>query len=122
VFRETLRLRSPAPVLFLEALADMTVAGLELPRGTRVIGLSRYADAEAEPGFDPDRDANRVLAFGAGPRFCPGRNLALLEARSALAMLAGGFELALDPAAKPVSERFGFTMQPSELKVMLRER
>ena len=60
--------------------------------------------------------------FGAGPRFCPGRNLALLEARAALAMLARHFEIVLDPAAPPVRERFGFTMQPTGLRVLVRPR
>ncbi len=122
VLREAIRLKSAAPLLFLEPLHDTTLAGVDLPRGTRVIGLSRYAEAEDAPELDPTRDGRRQLAFGAGPRFCPGRNLALLEARSALAMLARNFELALDPAAPPVRERFGFTMQPSELRVLLRER
>jgi hypothetical protein len=71
-------------------LEDTTVAGVELARGTRAIGLSRYADTDGDPEFDP--------------------------------MLARGFELTLDPDAPPVTERFGFTMQPSGLEVRLRER
>jgi len=62
------------------------------------------------------------LAFGAGPRFCPGRNLAFLEGKAALAMLARSFEITLDPTAGPVKERFGFTMAPSGLRVRLEPR
>jgi cytochrome P450 len=113
--RETIRKKSAAPLLFLEPLLDATVAGVALPRGTHVIGLSRYAEAGAA-------DEKRQLAFGAGPRFCPGRNLALLEARSALAMLARNFEISLPPNAPAVEERFGFTMSAHGLKVLLRER
>ena len=113
--RETIRKKSPTPLLFLEPLHDTTVAGVALPKGTRVIGLSRYAEADTA-------DEKRQLAFGAGPRFCPGRNLAMLEARSALAMLARNFELSLPPNAPEVEERFGFTMSAHGLRVLLRAR
>jgi cytochrome P450 len=111
-------------MLFLESLHHTTVAGIQLPPGTRVILLTRYAGLHGNHRFDAkrQRDAKRALSFGAGPRFCPGRNLALLEARIALAMLARAFTLTLDPAAPAVCERFAFTMQPSCLRVLLRER
>jgi cytochrome P450 len=98
--------------------------------------LTRHA--AVQPGafdrpdvFDPTRwlgsangnhDTKAFLAFGTGPRFCPGRNLAFLEAKAALAMLARNFELTLAPAAKPVTERFAFTMAPHGLQVVARER
>jgi cytochrome P450 len=124
VLLETMRLKSPAPMLFVEPLKDTSVSGVELPRGTRVILLTRYAAMHDSRAFDPqrEREPKRLLNFGAGPRFCPGRNLALLEARVALAMLARGFELALHPGAPPVRERLAFTMQPTGLRVLLRER
>ena len=124
VLRETMRLKSVAPLLFVEPLDDVTVAGVDLPRGTRVIALTRYAGAHGAATFDPERerDHKRFLTFGAGARFCPGRNLALLEARTALAMLTRHFEVTLDPAAPPVRERFGFTMQPTGLRVHVRAR
>jgi len=124
VLRETMRLKSVAPLIFVEPLDDVTVAGVDLPRGTRVIALTRYAGAHGAATFDPERerDQKRFLTFGAGARFCPGRNLALLEARTALAMLTRNFEITLDPAAPPVRERFGFTMQPTGLRVHVRAR
>jgi hypothetical protein len=65
-----------------------------------------------------------VVTARRGPRgaVCPGRNLALIEAGVALATLARGFKLALDPAFPPVHERFRFTMQPTGLRVLLQER
>jgi cytochrome P450 len=111
-------------LLFVEALEDTTVAGVELPRGTRVVLLTRDAAVQDDRAFDEHgaHHPKRALAFGAGPRFCPGRNLALLEARVALGMLARGFQFVLDPAAPPVRERFRFTMQPTHLRVVLRGR
>ena len=126
VFREAARLKSVAPIIFVEPNADTTVAGVELPAGTRVAALTRQAGRPEKVGrFDPDRwlkdGENPVfLPFGAGPRFCPGRNLAFLEAKAALATLARNFTWEL--AGPPPRERFGFTMGPSGLRVALRPR
>ena len=60
------------------------------------------------------------VVFGAGPRFCPGRNLAFLEGKTALAMLARSFEWEL--AGPPPREKLGFTMSPDGLRVKLRPR
>ncbi len=43
VFREAARLKSTAPLLFFEPLADTTVAGVELPAGTSIVTLTRQA-------------------------------------------------------------------------------
>ena len=126
VLREAMRLKSTAPIIFVEALEDTSVAGVELPRGTHVLALTRLAGLpERNARFDPQRwleshDSRTFLAFGAGPRFCPGRNLAFLEGKAALAMLARNFELEL--AGPPPRERLGFTMAPAGLRVTLRER
>jgi cytochrome P450 len=98
--------------------------------------LTRHAAVQAvsfprPAAFDPDRwlsengGAGRskgFLSFGAGPRFCPGRNLAFLEAKAALATLVRNFEITLDAAAPPVTEQFTFTTIPRGLRVRLRER
>ena len=116
VFREAARLKSTAPLLFFEPK----------PTPTRAASSSRPArgslpDAAGRPPadperFDPDRwltdtaDAKTFLSFGAGPRFCPGRNLAFLEGKTALTMLARNFEW--EPTGAEPRERFGFTMRP----------
>ena len=115
VFREAARLKSTAPLLFHEPLNDTTVAGVELPAGTRIVTLMRQAGSPGEgrplrTGPLAGREAQNpvLLSFGGGPRFCPGRNLAFLEAKAALAMLARNFEREL--AGPPPREHFGFTM------------
>jgi cytochrome P450 len=136
VLREAMRLKPVAPVISAEALADTTVAATRIPAGTRLLLLTRHASIDAvEHGnqFDPQRwlehggvqrsapDQKSFLPFGAGPRFCPGRNLAFLESKAALAMIARNFEIELDDGG-PVTERFGFTVIPSGLRVRLCER
>jgi cytochrome P450 len=127
VFREAARLKAVAPVLFVEPNVDTTAAGVELPAGTRLAVLTRQIGRPAVPErFDPGRwladgyDPKTFLAFGAGPRFCPGRNLAFLEGKTALAMLARNFDWEL--AGPPPRERMGFTMGPDGLRVKLRPR
>jgi cytochrome P450 len=136
VIRESMRLTPVVPVSGIEPLTDTEVAGVEAPTGTRLLLLHRYAGlqgVERAEQFLPERwleeddeleapDQKSFLNFGAGPRFCPGRNLAFLEAKTALGMIARNFEIELDPAAPPVKEVLGFTMSPGGLRVRLRER
>ncbi|MFO0120813.1 MAG: cytochrome P450, partial [Burkholderiales bacterium] len=60
------------------------------------------------------------MPFGGGPRFCPGRYLALLEAKMVLATVLASFEL--EPLGEPVPEQMGMTMQPKNLRMKLTER
>ena len=131
VLRESMRLKAVAPASMYEPLADTEIAGVRVPAGTRIAILARRINREAGgPEFDPGRwldgdrapDQRSFLTFGAGPRFCPGRNLAMLEANCALAALGRGFELELDESGGAVEEFLGFVMVPRGLKVRLRER
>jgi cytochrome P450 len=62
----------------------------------------------------------KSLVFGAGPRFCPGRNLAFLESKTALAMIARNFQI--EDSGGQVKERFSFAVIPDGLSVRMRER
>jgi len=136
VLRESMRLTPVVPVSGLEPLADTEIEGVHIPAGTHLLLLHRHAGlhgVERADEFKPARwleedeeleapDQKSFLTFGAGPRFCPGRNLAFLEAKTALGMIARNFEIELDPSAGPVTELLGFTMSPRGLRVRLRER
>jgi cytochrome P450 len=133
VLRESMRLKSVANGVVVEALADTTVCDTHIPAGTRLILETRHAGRSAHGAeYDPERwledgerqtpDQKSFLAFGAGPRFCPGRNLAFLESKTAMAMIARNFEIELDSTGGPVTERFAFTTIPRGLRVRLRER
>jgi cytochrome P450 len=64
------------------------------------------------------------MPFGAGPRLCPGRYLALVEMKIVLAMLLENFEIesVLAPGGADAVERLSFTMAPVGLKMRLRRR
>ena len=139
---EAMRLKPVAPFLGLEALHDTTMADIRVPAGTPVWCVMRH-DSVAERhfpnagAFDPQRwlggadttqpagSAKRVsMPFGSGPRVCPGRYLALLEIKLAMAMLLGGFEIEAveTPDGGEAREVMAFTMNPVGLRMRLSER
>ena len=139
---ETMRLKPVGPLNVLQALRDTEVAGVQVPRGTMLWCVMRH-DTLAHKHFpqperfDPQRwlesrdgiasatAAKRVsMPFGAGPRVCPGRFLALLEMKMALAMLLTRFDIVSVQGvggALP-REHLAFTMAPVGLTMVLRER
>jgi cytochrome P450 len=83
--------------------------------------------------FDPERwlsgvsssSAKRVaMPFGAGPRLCPGRYLAILEMKMVMAMLLSSFEIesVITPDGGEAREHLAFTMSPVGLRLKLRPR
>ena len=136
---EAMRLKPVAPVNVLEPLEDVDLLGYRIPKGTVILMLTRrLATREEHFGdaarFEPERwlvddadrarphDTSNFLPFGAGPRFCPGRNLAMLQIRSVLAMLCRNFDVELAHPGRPIKERLAFTMMPTNLAVRIRRR
>ena len=138
---EAMRLKPVAPVLMNEVADDVVVADVLVPRGTIVVCLMRPGgmDAQQFPApqqFDPARwkaDAGgkalsaakrATMPFGAGPRMCPGRYLAMAEIKMVTAMLLANFELVevATPGLAEPEERLTLTMAPVGLRMRLRLR
>lgn len=140
---EAMRLKPVAPFLGLEALHDTTVADVQLPRGTLLWLVLRHDSLDerwfgAAERFEPERwlaadgaaaaapapNKRVAMPFGGGPRVCPGRYLALLEIKLAMATLLGSFDLDSLATAdgQAMQEHMTFTMNPSELQLRLRLR
>lgn len=134
---EAMRMRPVAPFHFLEANESIELAGIEIPKGTPVLLLTRpatlddnnYQDAKdfkPERWVDPRESAcpahktRAFMQFGAGPRFCPGRYLATLEMKMVLATLARNFSFEHSEDPSVTTEVFAFTMKPSRLRLRLR--
>ncbi|KAJ1438585.1 cytochrome P450 [Ochromonadaceae sp. CCMP2298] len=88
--------------------------------------LPREAGAAGEVGSGSDPDALAAMeaayvAFGAGPRVCPGIGLAMAEGAVALAAIAHHCDITLACAAEEVQALFRFTLQPSQLPVRVRK-
>jgi cytochrome P450 len=133
---EAMRLKPVAPFLGLEALHDTTVADIQVPARTLIWCVMRHDSVDERhfanaAAFEPARwlgeagAAKRIaMPFGAGPRICPGRYLALLEIKLAMTMLLADFDIvAVDtPDGGEAREVMHFTMNPVGLRMRLRER
>lgn len=136
---ETMRLRPVAPINTMQALHDTRVGDVEIRQGMIVMAVMRR-DATSErhlpnaAAFDPARwlaDARQAgaakrlsMPFGAGPRICPGRYLALMEIKLAIAMLLRHFDItAVDtPDGQAPRELLQLAMGPVGLAMRLRSR
>ncbi len=139
---EAMRLKPVAPFLALQALKATVIGDVEIPVDTQIFTLLRHdsVDDQFVPNaaeFEPDRwlenattlqginSAKRIaMPFGAGPRICPGRYLALLEMKIAMAMLLTRFEIdnISAPGNQLPHEHMAFTMVPVGLKMRLKSR
>lgn len=106
VFEESARLYPPIWAMERHVIADDEIAGYHIPKGSGVIispyTLHRHPEFWEEPEtFRPERFLKRDHAsyfpFGAGPRFCIGREFALAEARVILPMILRAFDLKAVP-------------------------
>jgi cytochrome P450 len=135
--QEAMRLKPVAPFMPIEAVNATVVGDVHVPRGTMVwlvlrhdtVGAAHFADPLA---FKPGRwlagadsadalDKRASIPFGSGPRTCPGRYLALLEIKTAMAMLLGQFVIdAVDtPDGQEARELMAFVMSPVGLRMRL---
>lgn len=120
---EFLRYDSSVQLTGREALEDVEIAGVAVPKGRSVIALLGAANRDPAEFDDPDRlDVRRQgvkpMSFGGGIHFCLGAQLARLEAAEALtALLQRLPELELTeierPAWKPTITLRGVTALPA---------
>jgi cytochrome P450 len=104
-FNEVLRLHSPVHFFTRYVNEDVTVAGVPLTVGTRVLLMYGSANRderrfENPDAFDIRRNGPSHVAFGRGVHLCAGMHLARIEAHSLLDALAdrvSRFELAGEP-------------------------
>ena len=99
VVEETLRLSTPTQGMFRIVKHDVTLGGVAIPAGARMVIVYSAANRDTavfgdDPdAFDPDRaDLSEHIAFGKGIHFCLGASLSRLEGRVALTELAARIE------------------------------
>jgi cytochrome P450 len=135
VIEESMRLYPPVHTIAREALADDTLAGLRVPKGSAVLispwVLHRHRRLWRDPGrFDPARFSPAqaaaqarfsYLPFGGGRRICIGAAFAMAEATLLLATIAQRFRLRL-LSGHPVEPQGLITLRPRHGMKMLLER
>ncbi|KAL3633041.1 hypothetical protein CASFOL_026025 [Castilleja foliolosa] len=113
ILNESLRLYPPAVAIIRRAKTDMQLGGLHIPLGTELLIpiLAVHHDpalwCHDAQEFNPARFAKGVahaakhpmafMPFGLGARRCIGQNLAILQARLAVAMILQRFTFELAP-------------------------
>ena len=138
VAQEVIRLKPVTPNLYMEAVKDVTINGFHIPKGTIIMLQNKVAQTREQyfsnaTDFIPERwlrngcpaHANHhpehIKAFGGGPRYCPGRNLALHEMTLSISTICKYFDLELAVKPEDVIEQFSFTMYPKNLLVKLKK-
>jgi len=118
VFRETLRLYPPVPMMVRATTRPERFRNRDIAPGSQVVVspwyLQRNPDLWARPDeFDPDRFAGEIgrkclreayIPFSAGARVCPGAGFAMAEGPLFLALMARSFEFSTIKDRVPVPE------------------
>ena len=117
------------------AKESITVAGITIPKGTRIDfpmeAIHKDPEVYPEPEefrpsrFSPEEKAARhqysFIPFGMGPRNCIGMRLALLEVKLAMAKILQKFRfIKSDKTEVPLKFKFGRVKNPIMLKVVAR--
>lgn len=116
VFRETLRLYPPVPMMVRENRCPEEMRGRSVAPGAQIVlspwHLHRHERLWAEPdAFDPDRwqrpegkeSAREAwIPFSAGPRVCTGAAFAMIEGPLLLSMIARAFRITAVPGHEPM--------------------
>jgi len=142
VWKETLRLASPASMLRLELneeydeyeLSDGTVVGRGESVEINVDGFGRDELVFDEPlEFSPERwlntDAKKLkemndcfFTFGGGRRICPGMQLANVEGALILAYLVFHFDFDLGCDENEINRVLNFTVIPNKMPINFKKR
>jgi cytochrome P450 len=120
---EHLRFSSPIQNLYRYTRADYDIAGVTIPRGSRVLlsfgAANRDPEAFEEPDtYRADRNPRMHVGFGHGAHLCVGAPLARMEAHVVLTELLGRvsrIELSGDPTWSTNSSLRGPTRLPVRL-------
>lgn len=126
VILETMRLYPPAWAIGREALEDLTVAGVHIPKGGQLWMLQwiNHRDPRYFPEplqFKPERwleGLERTLPrfayypFGGGPRICIGNHFAMMEAILTLITLLQRMRIRLVDKNAPLEVSPGITLRP----------
>ena len=141
VINESLRLKSVAPLLLLEPLEDIEIENYLFKKETKIVALTHFASLTEDyfsdsETFNPDRwlekkeipskcpmhNEDAFMPFGFGPRFCPGKNLAILEMKVVLSMILKNFTIEMVTPISQIKEIMAFALMPSKFEVRLIKR
>ncbi|KAF4678256.1 hypothetical protein FOZ60_016847, partial [Perkinsus olseni] len=132
---EALRLQPPTVMILLESITETSLNGKTIPSGTAVVTLLRKAMVQESQGgtiFKPERwlthDGSAVdrlrtrehLAFGGGPRQCPGQRMAIIETTIIVTLILRHFnDLRFRNSSESVRGEMMFNYGPKNLELVM---
>lgn len=135
VLKESMRLLPPAWTTGREALEDVDINGVHIPKGAQIL-ISQWV-VQRDPrffpnpeGFDPDRwlperaksiPRYAYFPFGGGPRVCIGNHFALMEATLVMAAIMQRFHVELLPGQRLELKPSVTLRQKRALKILIRD-
>jgi len=137
VINETLRMYPTAPLADLHYVSEsFTVGSYIIPKNVAIIpniwGVHRNPNFWPNPTvWDPYRFVNNTslegspqfIPFGAGPRMCLGKNLALVQTKLILGVLIQNFDFKSTQGNQiPLVADMGITLSPKQYKVLVTRR
>lgn len=140
VINESIRLKPVAPLLIFQPTKDVEIENYIFKKGSRVFTQFRLGSTSDTyftnaQSFMPERwlkdhsvakcpmhNLDAYTPFGSGPRFCPGKNLAMLEMKLILTMLMKNFTIEMVTPIDQIHEIMAFTMTASKFEIKLKRR
>ena len=136
VFRETLRLYPPVPMMVREAACPEVMRGRNVRKGSQMVispwHLHRHTRLWDNPdGFDPSRwhtengkscQREAFIPFSAGARVCPGAGFAMIEGPLLLSRILRDYHLTPGPEPVPVAHLTVRAKDGIRLRLTRRER
>jgi cytochrome P450 len=110
IISETLRLYPPGAMLTRQTVKNVIIGSIEVPAKTQIyVALTAVHHDKEIWGQDchefnpmrfpvPRRQLAAFFPFGLGPRICVGQNLALAEAKIALALIIQRYSFVVSPS------------------------
>jgi cytochrome P450 len=129
VIKESMRIYSPVPSIGRQAIEDVQLNDLTIPKDTIILIAPHIVHNDArwwdEPEafrperFENEKDINKYayFPFGGGPRICIGNSFAMMEGVLVLAAMAQHYQLRHIPDA-PVIPEPTLTLRPKHVMKM----
>lgn len=136
VVMESMRLKPVTPSLYMQANETIVINGLKIEKGMTVmlqnkVAQIRESNFSQADRFLPERwlqsspcpihSPDVIRVFGGGPRYCPGKTLAMNELIHTISLVCKHFDFELTVPAEAVKEVFAFTMYPENCLIRLKE-
>ncbi|CAG8462475.1 6674_t:CDS:2 [Acaulospora morrowiae] len=135
IIKECFRIFSTVPIMFKKNNNPDIIGGIKFPANTQFFinlqGIHNHKSSWTNPEeFNPERfmdkshpDSKKPLySFSLGKRICPGKNLAILELKTFLALLYRKYNVELIDMNVPIKYHMTSLRNCSELKMRIKKK